>query len=120
MADHTSLAGRWVEVKPNSFPPEARKYETGPQYAILIAGDEITINWHDKPFYQTIFRLEENNSGVELKNTKKRENWEQYAEFNQYEQFGHFERFMIIDSKLTGFIFIADKGYRQVPFEKRP
>ena len=100
-----SLTGTWVEVDPK-----------GPGYTILIDGDKITISWPTKVLYNTIFRLD----GVKLKNTKKRENWQEYAKADQYEQFGPFEKIEIMDSKLVGFIFIADRGYRKIPFEKRP
>ena len=100
-----SLTGTWVEVDPK-----------GPGYTILIDGDKITISWPAKVLYNTIFRVD----GVTLKNTKKRENWQEYAKADQYEQFGHFETIEIMDSKLAGFIFIADRGYRKIPFEKRP
>jgi len=100
-----SLSGTWVEVD-----------SKGPLYTILIDGNKITISWPNKVIYKTIFRLD----GNELKNTKKRENWREYAKADQYEQFGHFEKIEIMDSKLVGFIFIADRGYRKIPFEKRP
>ena len=114
MADdrQMNLTGMWVEVVPEQkdVPPAA------PSYHILIEGDQITINWHDKVIYQTIFRLD----GVELKNTKKRENWQEYVESHHYEYFDHFERIEIMDSKLVGFIFVADRGYLEIPFAKRP
>ena len=100
-----SLTGTWVEVD-----------SKGPLYTILIDGDTITISWPSKVIYNTIFRLD----GAELKNTKKRENWQKYVESHQYEQFGHFEKIEIMDSKLVGFIFEADRGYLKSPFEKRP
>ena len=100
-----SLAGTWVEVD-----------SKGPLYTILIDGDKITISWPSKVIYNTIFRLD----GAELKNTKKRENWQEYVESHHYEQFGHFEKIKIMDGKLVGFIFEADRGYLKIPFAKRP
>ena len=101
------LAGTWVEVDRDS-PPSP--------YRILIDGDKITITWRNKIICDTVFRL----NGNELKNTKKRENWQEYVEFHQYEQFGHFERFEFLEGVLTGFIFVADRGYLKIPFAKRP
>ena len=100
-----SLTGTWVEVDPK-----------GPGYTILIDGNKITIAWPNKVIYSTVFKLD----GVTLKNTKKRANWREYAKADQYEQFAHFEKIEIIDNKLVGFIFIADRGYRKTPFAKRP
>ena len=100
-----SLAGTWVEVD-----------SKGPLYTILIEGDKITISWTGKVIYNTIFRLD----SAELKNTKKRKNWQQYVESHHYEQFGHFERFELLEGVLTGFIFVADRGYLKIPFAKRP
>ena len=99
------LAGTWVEVD-----------SKGPGYTILIDGNKITISWPNEVICNTVFRLD----GNELKNTKKRENWQAYVEFHQHEQFGHFERFELLEGVLTGFIFIADRGYRKTPFEKLP
>ena len=100
-----SLTGTWVEVDPK-----------GPGYTILIDGDKITISWPHKVIYSTIFRLD----GVRLKNTKKRANWREYAKSDPYEQFAHFKKIEILDSKLVGFIFEADRGYLKVSFAKRP
>ena len=100
-----SLTGTWVEVDPK-----------GPGYTILIDGNKITIAWPNKVICNTIFRLDD----VKLKNTKKRENWQKYAKPDQYEQFGHFKTIKIMDSKLVGFIFVADIGYREIPFAKSP
>ena len=100
-----NLSGTWVGVGPK-----------GPGYTVLIDGNKITISWLDKAIYNTIFRLD----GNELKNTKKRENWQEYVEFHQHEQFAHFERFELLEGVLTGFIFVADRGYLKIPFAKLP
>ena len=100
-----SLTGTWAEVD-----------SKGPLYTILIDGNKITISWPDKIIYNTIFKLD----GAELKNTKKRENWQKYVESHHHEQFGHFEKIKIMDGKLVGFIFEADTGYLKVSFAKRP
>ena len=110
------LTGTWVEVDPKrkDLPLDSR-------YTILIDGDKITISWPGKVLCDTIFRLEFRSDGVvELKNTKKRENWKKYAKPHQYEEFGHFKKIEITDSTLVGFIFVADRGYLKIPFEKHP
>ena len=109
MANDTTenLTGTWEEVDPT--PSQWIPYK------IFIDGDKIIITFHDKIICNTIFRRE----GNELKNTKKRENWQKYAKPNQYEQFGHFKTIKIMDSKLVGFIFEADSGYLKIPFAKR-
>ena len=100
-----SLTGTWVQVDSKV-----------PRYTVLIDGEKIIIMWQNKVICNTVFRLD----GAELKNTKKRENWQEYVESHQYEQFGHFEKIKIMDSKLLGFLFVADRGYSKITFAKRP
>ena len=88
--------------------------DAAPNYTIIIYNDEIIILFANKVVCDTKFRIEKN----ELKNTKKRENWEKYAEPNQYEQFGHFKYIRILDNKLVGFLFEADSGYYEFSFKK--
>jgi len=110
------LTGTWVEVD-----PKRKDLSLDSRYTILINGDKITISWPGKVLCDTLFRLELRVDGVvELKNTKKRENWQKYVKSHQYENFGHFEKIEIMDSKLVGFIFVADWGFLEIPFEKRP
>jgi len=112
-----SLAGTWVEVDPERKASPFRPLDSSPSpYKILIDGDKITITWSNKIICDTLFRLD----GNELKNTKKRQNWQEYVEFHQYEQFGPFERIELLEGVLTGFLFVADMGYVKFPFAKLP
>jgi len=112
-----SLTGTWVVVDPErkSFPFRCADSSSAP-YIVIINGDKITITWRNKIICDTVFRLDDS----ELKNTKKRENWQAYVESHQYELFGHFERIKLLDGELVGFIFVADRGYIKLAFTKRP
>ena len=100
-----NLTGTWVEATPERH-----------AYTLVIEGDNIIITWRNEVICNTRFRMD----GATLQNTKKRENWQEYVESHQHEQFCHFERIELLDGGLTGFIFIADKGYYKLPFVKRP
>ena len=112
-----SLTGTWVEVDPErkSFPFRCADSSSAP-YTIIIDGDKITITWRNEIICNTVFRLD----GNELKNTKKRENWQAYVESHQHEKFGNFERIEFQYGKLVGFVFVADMGFFKFPFAKRP
>ena len=111
------LAGTWVEVDPErkSFPFRHTDSSLG-LYMVIINGDNIVITWRNTIICDTVFKLD----GNELKNTKKRENWQAYVESHQYEQFGPFERIELLDGVLTSFLFVADRGYVKLPFTKHP
>ena len=119
MANDTleSLAGTWIQVDPESNASPSWYQDFPPvSYSILIDGTNIAITMRGNVLYNTIFTLD----GNELKNTKKRENWQEYVEFHQHEQFGPFEKIELLGGVLTGFLFVADMGYVKVPFIKRP
>ena len=121
MANETleNLTGTWLEGEPegDSFGFPFRDIGSPPApCTITIEGDKITLTRRNEVLYSTIFRLD----GNELKNTKKRENWQAYVEMHQHEQFGHFERIELLDGVLIGFLFIADMGYVRIPFVKHP
>jgi len=101
-----ALNGVWIEAPPRS--------ESSFSYRITIRGDNILVTWREEVLCDTIFRLERD----ELKNTKKRANWQEYAKEHQYESIGHFSSLEYKDGALTGYIFAADLGYMPMPFIK--
>ena len=116
-----NLTGTWAVIEENPK-KQSTPYlfqdagsSTNP-YKIIIDDDKIVITYRNEVICDTIFRRD----GNELKNTKKRKNWEDYVEMHQHEQFAHFERIEFLDGVLTAFIFIADMGFIKVPFAKIP
>jgi len=100
-----ALDGVWVQAKKGPMP-----------YGITIHGDTILVTWGEgektKVLSDSTFILE----GDELKNTKLRENWQDYVEQHQRETLGHFSSLHYRNGALLGFIFVADRGYYPVPF----
>ena len=99
----------------NEIPDVLNGEWTNEHYRVAIRGERITVTYRDEVVCDTTFHLD----GKELKNLKKRKNWEAYVEGHQYEQFGHFETFTFRDSVLTGIIFVADLGGIELPFAKK-
>jgi len=102
-----ALNGTWVQADKGPHP-----------YSITIRGDTILVTWGEgqktKVLCDSTFILE----GDELKNTKLRKNWQEYAERHQRETLGHFSSLHYRNDALVGFLFVADRGYFPVPFVK--
>jgi len=104
-----ALNGVWVQAEKRLMP-----------YSITIRGDTILVAWGEgektRVLCDSTFILE----GDELKNTKLRENWQEYVEQYQRETIGHFSSLHYRNGALVGFLFVADRGYYPVPFVKAP
>ena len=95
------LNGTWVQAEPDTYP-----------YTIKIDDNRIIIEWNNKILCNTIFEFD----GMELKNTQKRRNWQDYVEGHQHEHFGHFESIKYENNSLVAIMFEADFGNVYIPF----